>query len=112
MRDETKMAAKETNYSLSQNCWDIFVSSRLLSVDVHDLVTESQAKGGGGGGNGSTKREKTTFALSVPTIFVWDCRTMALAILQTTVSRTLFFKSVFNTSFYKMSTVKTSDVVF
>ena len=48
MRDETKMAAKETNYSLSQNCWDIFVSSRLLSVDVHDLVTESQAKGGGG----------------------------------------------------------------
>ena len=48
LRDETKMTAKETNYSLSQNCWDIFVSSRLLSVDVHDLVTESQAKGGGG----------------------------------------------------------------
>ena len=30
------------SYSLSQNCYGIFVSSRPLNVGVHDLVTESQ----------------------------------------------------------------------
>ena len=29
-------------YSLSQNCWDTFVSSHPLNVGVHDLVNESQ----------------------------------------------------------------------
>ena len=30
------------SYSLSQNCWDTFVSSRPLSVGVYDMVTESR----------------------------------------------------------------------
>ena len=30
------------NYSRSQNCWDVFVSSSPLNVGVHDLPTESQ----------------------------------------------------------------------
>ena len=95
-RDKTNMVARETNYSLSQNCWDTFASSRPINVNVNDLDTEGK---------------KTAFALSVTTIFVWDCSTMDLSIIQTTVSRTLFFESVFNKPFYVMSTVKTSDVV-
>ena len=48
------------------------MSSRTLNVGVHDLVTESQYSIGRE--KESTRREKTVFALSVPTIFVWDCR--------------------------------------
>ena len=74
---------------------DTFVSSRPINVNVNDLDTEGK------------KRRLHC----VTTIFVWDCSTMDLSIIQTTVSRTLFFESVFNKPFYVMSTVKTSDVV-
>ena len=71
------------------------MSSRPINVNVNDLDTEGK------------KRRLHC----VTTIFVWDCSTMDLSIIQTTVSRTLFFESVFNKPFYVMSTVKTSDVV-
>jgi len=53
------------SYSLSQNWWDTFVTSRPLNVGVYDLVTKSRQKNIG-------RREKTAFGLSVPTTFVWD----------------------------------------
>ena len=42
LRDETKMVARETKYSLSQNCWDTFVSFRPINVNVQDLDTEGK----------------------------------------------------------------------
>ena len=44
LRDETKTVARETNYSLSQNCWDTFVSSRPNNVNVNDLDTEGKKR--------------------------------------------------------------------
>lgn len=43
-RDETNMVARETNYSLSQNCWDTFASSRPINVNVNDLDTEGKKR--------------------------------------------------------------------
>ena len=51
-------------YSLRQNCWDIFVSSRPLNVGVHRIAINNIGRE-----KGSTERP---IALSVPTIFVRD----------------------------------------
>ena len=59
------------NCSRSQNCWDVFVSSPPLNVGTRfaDWIAINNI----GRERGSTGRENKGFALSVPTIFVWDC---------------------------------------
>lgn len=43
-RDETNMVAREINYSLSQNCWDTFASSRPINVNV-TIWTQKEKNG-------------------------------------------------------------------
>ena len=44
LRDDKNMVVRETNYSLSQNCWDTFASSRPINVNVNDLDTEGKKR--------------------------------------------------------------------
>ena len=69
------ISAHKGSYSLSQNCWDTFVFCVSLSRqcwctrfgDWTAILNNFERD------KGSTRRKKTAFGLSDPTIFVWGC---------------------------------------
>ena len=78
LQDKLNSGQNFFTYSLSQNCWDTFLSSGPPNVGSQDLVSYSSCNcditAFSGSKRRQTRRKKKGFSGSVPTIFVWDCR--------------------------------------